>query len=154
MNAVLVAVVASYGLSAMAHGLLRRCGFLVIEHRCLADARRLIEHGPAPAFVVVMPDSRRHHQATPDNEGSLSAFLDGVRGLLASDHVIATSAHGLRPDDLQRCLAAGMRVLTGDHVSIRRLARFLMQLQGSDGTRCCVSATEHATPPSRRTPPK
>jgi hypothetical protein len=152
MSAILVAVVASCGLSAMARGLLRRCGFLVVEPRSLADARRLIEHGPTPAFVVVMPGDRRGRPPSPDTPESLFTFLDAVRGLFSPDHVIAASACGLRADDLQRCAAAGVRVLPGGHVSIRRLARFLMQLQGGDGTRCCVSASERAaaSPASRR----
>jgi hypothetical protein len=140
---VLVAIVASYALSEMARGLLRRCGFLVIESRSLNDARRLIEHGPAPVFVVVMPGDGRAHPTPSDREGSLPAFLDAVRELLSPDHVVATNARGLDPDDLQRCTAAGMRVLPGGgHVSIRRLARFLMQLQGNGGARCCASTSE------------
>jgi hypothetical protein len=157
MNTVLVAVVASYALSEMARGLLRRCGFRVVEHRSLDDARRLIEHGPTPAFVIVMPDDRRGHPRSTTTEGALSAFLDAIRGLFSPDHVIAAGARGLLPDDLQRCTAAGMRVLPGGHVSIRRLARFLMQLQGNGGTRCCASASEHAACTSTsasRTPSK
>ena len=145
MNTVLVAVVASYALSEVARGLLRRCGFRVVEHRSLDDARRLIERGPTPTFVIVMPDDRRGHPRATTTEGALSAFLDAVRGLFSPDHVIAAGARGLLPDDLQRCTAAGMRVLPGGHVSIRRLARFLLQLQGNGGTRCCVSASEQQT---------
>jgi hypothetical protein len=149
MSAVLVAVVASSGLSEMARGLLRRCGFLVVEARSLDDTRRLIEHGPSPTYVVVMPSDRGGPPPSPDGAWSLTAFLDAVQELLSPDHVIATDARRFHPGDLQRCTAAGVRVLPGGHVSIRRLARFLMQLQGSDGSRCCVSATEQS--PARPT---
>jgi hypothetical protein len=144
MNAELVAVVASHRLSSMARGLLRRCGFVVVEPRSLDDARKLIERGPVPAFVVVMPCDAAGHAAPLAADTPVSAFIDAIRSVFSPDHVVAVQANGFPADELRRCEAAGMRVLPGGRFSIRRLARFLIQLQGSDGTRCCPSASEHA----------
>jgi hypothetical protein len=150
MRPALVAVVAvERGLSTPARGLLRRCGFVSVECRSLEEAAAAIQRGPVPDYVVIMLNDvcRQTHAATAT--AALGPFLDAIGATLPPAHVVAVCSDRLQDSAQALADARGMRVLRTSKLSFRALSRFLLALQGEDGSRCCWSASEQR-PQSRR----
>jgi hypothetical protein len=136
MKSTIIVVGAHPAMSEASHGILRRCGFIAIEAPSLDSARDLIHHGTRPTFVVTMLRGLSRG-TTSDKHGSLSAFLDDIRPIITPNYTIAVTTKALWDDDVRQCEVMGMHVLLDQMFSFRALARFLIDLQGGDGARCC-----------------
>jgi hypothetical protein len=137
MTPTVIAVVGAHpAMSGASHGILRRCGFVAIEAPSLDSARDLIHRGTPPTFVVTMLRGLIR-DTTSDGSGSLSAFLDAIRPIVASDYTFAVTTRTLWDDDVRQCEVMGMHVLLDHRFSFRALARLMIDLQGGNGARCC-----------------
>lgn len=149
MRLAIVAVVTTgQGLSEHARGLLRRCGFGVTEHRSIGETAAAFLHGPAPDYVVLMLGEDQR-QGMP----ALGPLLDAIQPPLTPSRVVAvcpSRLHNSRPE-IADAKTRGMQVFSAERFSVRKLARFLMELRGVDGARCCPSASEQPLE-ERRTP--